>query len=543
MKAFPDAYQARGLPSPSISIIPMIAHDALPEATIQRLFPTQGAARLPWWGRSLAAFGVPFLLYLLTLAPTIYNLDSAELTTAAATGGIVRATGYPLYLLLGRVWSLLPVGDVGFRMNLFSAVWGALTVLLAERVLWRLRVGPWATLGALGLLAVSPYFWGLSLIAEVYTLHAALMTTLILLLLRWREQPSATRLAQVGLVLGLSFGHHAATVLLLPGLAWYVLTSAPGQALAPRALLGAAAMSLLGLTVYLYLPYVHSIAPTFNYAGTFDAAGRFRPLNLQSVAGLWWLVSGRAFSGVMLGYTGAELWGETLRYGAHLWRAFFAIGIGPGLLGMVLLLRRDWRLGGMMLLMFAANAAFYVDYRVVDKELMFLPTYVVWAVWLGVGLEWLLRWVASSPHARSRQMGGTVLRGGIVMAVLLATLAQWRQVDLSQDTSTRERGEAILESVEPGALVFGWWETVPVVEYLQQVEGQRPDVQAINRFLIHPDDMEQLIRSEMGRRPIYIDVPPATYLATWSARPEGLLYRLEPAEPSLRRQRSASPKK
>ena len=52
--------------------------------------------------RSIAAFVLPFILYLLTVAPTIYNLDSAELTTAAATGGLVRATGYPLYLILGR---------------------------------------------------------------------------------------------------------------------------------------------------------------------------------------------------------------------------------------------------------------------------------------------------------------------------------------------------------------------------------------------------------------------------------------------------------
>jgi len=76
-------------------------------------------------GRTALAFGLPFVLYLLTLAPTIYNLDSAEFSTAAATGGIVRATGYPLYLLLGRLWSLLPIGDVGWRMNLLSAFSGA----------------------------------------------------------------------------------------------------------------------------------------------------------------------------------------------------------------------------------------------------------------------------------------------------------------------------------------------------------------------------------------------------------------------------------
>ncbi len=93
----------------------------------------------------LLAFGLPFLVYLLNLAPTIYNLDSAELTTAAGTGGIVRATGYPLYLVIGKLWSLIPIGDVGFRLNMLSATAGALTIALAERILSRWRIGAWAT--------------------------------------------------------------------------------------------------------------------------------------------------------------------------------------------------------------------------------------------------------------------------------------------------------------------------------------------------------------------------------------------------------------
>ena len=64
--------------------------------------------------RSIVAFGLPLVLYLGTLAPTVYNLDSAEFSTAAHTRGLVRATGYPLYLLIGHLWSLIPVGDVGY---------------------------------------------------------------------------------------------------------------------------------------------------------------------------------------------------------------------------------------------------------------------------------------------------------------------------------------------------------------------------------------------------------------------------------------------
>lgn len=513
----------------------MRTHETRPK-TQKKLAPWLSATvllRLDW--RTVAAFALPFLLYLLTLAPTIYNLDSAELTTAAATGGLVRATGYPLYLLIGRVWSLLPIGDVGYRMNLFSAACGALTVALVERILRRWRIGPWATFGALGLLTVSTFFWALSLIAEVYTLHTVLMTTVILLLLRWSDKPTAGQLATVGLVMGLSFGHHAATVLLVPGCVWYVATVAPRRAFALRSLGLSAAAFLLGISVYLYLPFVHATSPLFNYAGIYDASGTFQPINLQTPDGLWWLISGRAFSSLMLGYSGGELWTETKNYGIHLWRAFFAVGIGPGLLGLLLLWRRNWRLAGMLMAMFACSAAFYIDYRVIDKDTMFLPTYVIWALWLGLGLQWLLDWVAES-HEKSGPMWEIYsLRAGIVIAVLFALLLNWSQVELSHDTSTRLRGERILKQVEPDALVFGWWETVPVVEYLQLVEGQRPDVNAINRFMISYENMETLIKGEISQRPIYMDAAPQELLSTLKLRAtkekEGVLYRLEPRLP------------
>jgi hypothetical protein len=104
-------------------------------------------------------------------------------------------------------------------------------------------------------------------------------------------------------------------------------------------------------------------------------------------------------------------------------------------------------------------------------------------------------------------------------------------VDLSDDWSARARGEAILHQVEPNALVFGWWDTVPVIEYLQLVEGQRPDVQAINRFLIAYDDMRHLIEQEVIRRPVYIDSLSADLLQIVEAEPADLLQIVE-AEPA-----------
>lgn len=474
---------------------------------------------------ALAAFGLPLLIYTLTLAPTIYNLDSAELTTAVATNGIVRATGYPLYLLLGKIWSWLPIGDMGYRMNLFSAVCGAVTILLLERIFHRLHFNPWVRLGALGLLATAPYFWSLSLIAEVYTLHTALMAGVILLLIRWAEAPSPARLAWPIMLVVLSMGNHAATLLLIPGCFFYVLANHPRELLKWRVWLAGFLAAAAGAAIFLVLPLRYAASPAFNYAGQFDATGAFVPVNLLTLDGFLWLVSGKSFSGLMFGYKHYELWPQIHNFGSQLWAAFFAIGIGPGILGMVVLLRNDRRFGGMLLLMFLANAIFYINYRVVDKSTMFLPVYLVWAIWLGYGGQTLVQWLRHTlPHPRLEP----VLSGSIIAIVLLALSWNWSRVDLSDDWGTRQQSEMILQQVQPNALVFGWWDTAPGLQYMQLVEGQRPDVTVINRFLIGSDEMNQLILSELGQRPIYINNPPIELLKVAKVTPVGSLYNLEP---------------
>ncbi len=476
-------------------------------------------------GIPLLAFALPFALYLATLAPTIYNLDSAELTIAASTGGLMRATGYPLYLLLGRLWSYLPLGDVGYRFNLFSAFNGALAVFLGCRILRKLGVGNLAAFGALGLMATAPFYWSLSLVAEVYTLHVVLMAGLILLLLHWAEAASPGRLALAAGWLGLSMGHHLATALLAPGVVFFVVSHARRKAFAWGNILFAVGAFIAGLSIYLYLPLLHAGAPAFNYSGMYDSAGHFHPVNLQSAAGLWWLVTGKSFASQMFAYHGAGLWREVGWFAGHLARAFLFVGIGPGVFGLAVLFRRDWRLGGMLALMFSVSAFFYIDYLVVDKETMFLPAYLGWALFAGVGCEALLEG-QGTPRAGQIPWGRRLLETGMVAAVFIAGFWTGPQVNLSNDWSTRERGEEILALVWQDAVIFGWWDSIPPVQYLQLVEGARPDVLAINRFLIGQEDMFQFALREAAHRPVYVDSFPAEWGSVLRAVPAGPLYRV-----------------
>ena len=383
----------------------------------------------------------------------------------------------------------------------------------------------------MGLLAFSTHFWGLSLIAEVYTLHTALMAALILLLMRWNESPSTKRLALVGFVYGLSLAHHGATILLLPGMIWYIGFTIFRRSLPLTHWLPAIGTLFIGISFYLYLPLRYAAEPLFNYAGYYDSQGIFYPDHLNTIRGLWKYVTGSSFSSSMFAYSVAELPGEVSQYGMQLWRTFFAIGIGPGIFGMIRLLKRNRPYGGMLFLMFACNAFFFIDYRVIDKETMFLPTFMIWALWLGTGYEELFGCLHGFKQDRIELWSHRLLRGLICLSVLGAILWNWGLVAQIHQERGDLYGEKILQELEPNAIVIGYWQVVPIVQYLQFVEGQRLDVMAINRFLISAQDLNQLIQEQVYRRPIYIDYPPSDLGEELKVSQSDVIYRLETKGP------------
>ncbi len=140
---------------------------------------------------ALALFAASLALYLQTLAPSVATLfdDSLEFPLVSYRLGIAHPTGYPLYTLLGKLFTLAPWHNVAWRVNLLSAMAGALAVTfvyLAARQLAARRLP--ALLGAVAL-AVSPVFWSQAIIAEVYTLAAAFVALLLWMVLRWARRP------------------------------------------------------------------------------------------------------------------------------------------------------------------------------------------------------------------------------------------------------------------------------------------------------------------------------------------------------------------
>lgn len=167
--------------------------------------------------------------YLLTLTPFICAGDSGELTTAIFNLGAAHPPGYPLYTMLGKVFTYIPVSTIAFRVNLLSAVVGALTIPLLYLFLVKIiraednSASIWmdralAAAGSL-LFAFSGTMWSQAVIAEVYTLNIVFAPALLLALLVWQERVflrmregrsayAERYLLLVAFLLGMSFTNH-----------------------------------------------------------------------------------------------------------------------------------------------------------------------------------------------------------------------------------------------------------------------------------------------------------------------------------------------
>lgn len=456
--------------------------------------------RAGWIGIAAAgiAFGLPLGVYVLTLAPTVTTLDAPELTTAAYTLGIAHAPGYPFYTLLGWLFShAFPVGDVAFRLNLLSAVFGAGTTVLVYLVARRLTGQTLPSLAAALMLAFSYWFWLNSLVAEVYGLDTLLLAGTLLFLLQWRERQQPAALFAFALLFGLSLANRTTSLLFLPAFGLYLwLSPRPRSA---RVWLAAPIFTVLGLLVYLYIPLDYRTGPDYVWSNFLRPWNP--PRDLATPGGFWHLVSGADFRPSVFGFGPAESMKNLAQYGGWLAGSFMGVGVVLGLAGIWRQLQTHRRELLLLAGIFLPTVIFYTNYNVVDREFMVTPSYLVCALWIAVGWTELSEDVASLfQDLRVRSMAPAL----ILVLPLAALLVNYPLVDLSGEREFRETGEELLAQAEPNPWIMSWWIDMAPLIYLQKVEGLRPDAQLL--FGVPGDRKYVLTVAQMsvGNRALYV---------------------------------------
>jgi len=132
---------------------------------------------------TVALFLGGLVAYLSTLAPGPLDGDAALFQYTPWVLGVTYPTGYPTYILLGRLWTtLVPIGSVAYRMNLLSAVCGALALALLYPAARRLLEQRLAALLAVLIFATLPTYWRWATEAKIYTLHILFLSGMLFVL-------------------------------------------------------------------------------------------------------------------------------------------------------------------------------------------------------------------------------------------------------------------------------------------------------------------------------------------------------------------------
>jgi Tfp pilus assembly protein PilF len=353
--------------------------------------------RIPYSAFRISHIGGPWLaacissvLYVFTLAPGFSFGDSGELIAGAATLGIVHPPGYCLFLLAGRLFVALPIpGGIAWRLNLFTALWGACAVsllcLLLKRVLLRLAVPDAvadisALAGAL-LFAFSQAWWSQCVVTEVYTLQVALEVGLFLALER-------ARLSLAWFLGGLSVIAHPSSVLVLPLCVWM---SVEAVRISPFRTLRFAALLGLGLSPALYV-YLRGTGPPWQDWGQIRSLGdALVHLTRRQYGGLAW------HPYLALGWM-------LKRYLYSVLTQWTPISLPIIVAGLVILRRWKSSLSDLWLVLFALTGplaivfltGFLAPSQRVDFEPFCLLSYLMLAAVMAVGLASLLRrWLAT----------------------------------------------------------------------------------------------------------------------------------------------------
>ncbi len=479
-------------------------------------------------GLAVAAFA----LYVATLAPGLLPADSGEFQLVAATLGIAHPPGYPLYTLLGWLFTRLTPANPAWGLNLLSAVIATLTLVVV--VLASGSLSPWersrvrglaaddrspttdhpdksyrssarrprsssigpssfvlgppsepgaavhslaALAGALALMGATT-FWSQATTANIRILVALFTAVILWLALRAIARPTVGRLAALAVVGALAATHHGSLVFplavaaLAVAWAWARARRRGHPAATPTQLVAALLVGALGLLPWLYLPLrgAPGIPP--------------QPDSLRSLDA--WLnhALARGFGGDMFAFARPALLPDRLRILADILRIQFGWPLLlVAVVGFVTLVRR----GPVALLLgagFAVPAFVAVTYRAPQTVEYMLPAYVALALLIAAGGRLETRDGRLEPgDGRRNPQAPIATLQSLLWLPLVVALVVWNIAGLwpsfaalHRDDGTRQAAEALLRATPPDAPVLAGWHPVTPLWYLQLVEGQRPDV-------------------------------------------------------------------
>ena len=449
---------------------------------------------------------IVFIIYLTTLAPSVVKIDSGELTTVQATLGIAHPTGYPLFTIVGYLFSQIPLPftDV-YKLNLLCAIWCACSigvfVYTVKYTLDNLRyfvpqknskqtkkkkkqVVEHTTVISLSknkklitavfsglLLAFSKTFWAQSTSVEVYSLHLFLITHIIFFLIKAYTENSDKLLPKNWTLfvffLALGFANHMTTILILPGAAYlFFIKFGFNKKSFSKILISLVIFISIIIIFYFYLPIRASQNPILNWGNPVDFERIMRHISGKQYQ--VWLFSSTEAAKKQFAYFISSLPTE------------FSISLLLSLVGLIYSFIYAKRFGIFVLITFITTVLYSINYDINDIDSYFLLAYISIAFFSVFGIIKFLSLL------KLKKFSYSVSVGVIALFILLQTYSNYAKVDNSNNYTYEDYTKAILRSVTKNSVIFTyqWDYFVSPSYYFEYVENFKKDVVVIDKELM-----------------------------------------------------------
>jgi hypothetical protein len=410
-----------------------------------------------------------------------YIKDVAEIQVALNAWGTIHHTGYPLFAILGNLFTMLfrAVGvEPAAAASLYAMAWGVVTLGACGLLLWRLTDNLVAAVLSVVLLGVARSIWIHNVIAEVYSMSLAITALMFLVALwpacwsgAWSTRRRVWWLALLG---GIGVSHHRAVVFVAPGLIFAIWPYLWAERELWRKIIPPAiGLALIGFAPYLYLPLrARQGGWVYGEPGT--------------LRGFWIEFSGREANRlVKLPADLAGLWDNTVSVWGILVRELTLPGLLVGLVSLALAMaispqRRAARAVGLGAVGPTLFAMFY--HTAVLPEAILMPT--VLALVFGVAL--VIDWLAQ------RRLSGLAAEIGVV--VWATALIGWHY-DYVRELVTEPSGLETIEHLKQlprngkPALMLPWGPRYAAASYSRLVTGENRDIVMVD----HKGDYRHLL--------------------------------------------------
>jgi hypothetical protein len=455
------------------------------------------------------------LLYWRTMPPTVLDGDSGEYQYMAYVLGVPHSPGYPLYIFLGKLFTFLPIGDVAYRINLYSVVFAALAVPLvywtARRLIPRRAPAVLATL----VLIVTPSMWGSAIEAEVYALHLFLGVLTVFLALRWHQEGRVRDFYGMAFVYGLALTNHPIIWFIAPALAlllWMNRARLNWGVLARGAML-----LILPLLMYAYVPVragqLIALQDPENWKlyPRADAIlkGVVTEYYNHTPEGVFILISGFDNRQKLEIKSPLDQMDRVQLSVMLLWAQFGLAGLVLAVAGAIESLRRDRQVFLFLGAVAACNGIVAFILHGISTVFYFSLTYFILALWIGFGIDLLMQWAQSVRQSVSASWVAALATPWAVALVLCllplsAAAVNFPSFDESNNYGPRDDAQTVLhDNLAPNGVVIAPWEVSQPIRYFQFVENQRPDLLVVHVACNWPQFSTMLANAHSLNRPFY----------------------------------------